>query len=203
MRHKGRITEWQDDRGFGFITPMSGGKRVFVHIKSFTDRRRRPAGNELVTYVLKHDRQGRLQGADVRFSTGSVRPAPARGPGIGSLLLAAAALVVVAAAFVAGRLPFWVPGIYAGLSVVTFLVYAWDKSSARSNRWRVAEGKLHLLGLLGGWPGAIVAQKVLRHKSIKRPFRVVFWGTVALNCAALIWVLMEPDVLLGFGSQAS
>ena len=49
MRQQGKITKWKDDQGFGFITPDSGGEQVFVHIKSFSNRQRRPIGNEIVT----------------------------------------------------------------------------------------------------------------------------------------------------------
>jgi cold shock CspA family protein len=55
MRHAGKITKWNDDRGFGFIIPNGGGQQVFVHIKSFTNRRRRPVENEIVSYELNTD----------------------------------------------------------------------------------------------------------------------------------------------------
>lgn len=195
MRYEGRVTEWQDERGFGFVTPSSGGKRVFVHIKSFANRARRPAGNELVTYALKRDSKGRLQGVNVRYSGERARRRAARGPGTVSLAFTGVFLVLVCTAAIEGRLPMMLAGAYVVLSAVTFLVYAWDKSAARHDRWRTPEAELHLLALLGGWPGALVAQKVLRHKSSKQPFRTVFWGTVALNCAALVWVLLNPEAL--------
>lgn len=207
MRYKGRITEWQDERGFGFVTPSAGGERVFVHIKSFANRTRRPAGNELVTFDLKRDSKGRVQGVNVQYSgergqrlsasgeRSQRRSAP--GPGTGSLAFTGVFLVLVCAAAIEGRLPMILAGAYVVISAVTFLVYAWDKSAAQHDRWRTPEAKLHLLGLLGGWPGALVAQKVLRHKSSKQPFRAVFWGTVVLNCAALVWALGNTDALEG------
>ena len=57
VRHKGQITNWNDDRGFGFITPAAGGEQVFVHIKSFVNRGRRPAGSDIVTYEVTRDRK--------------------------------------------------------------------------------------------------------------------------------------------------
>jgi uncharacterized membrane protein YsdA (DUF1294 family) len=54
--------------------------------------------------------------------------------------------------------------------------------------WRTAENRLHVLALLGGWPGALIAQQVLRHKSRKASFRFTFWVTVVLNCVALAWL---------------
>lgn len=197
MRYKGRITEWQDDRGFGFITPSAGGERVFVHIKSFANRARRPAGNDLVTFDLKRDSKGRLQGVNVKYSGERSQRRSVPGPGTASLAFAGLFLVLVCAAAIEGRLPLIVAVAYVVMSAVTFLVYAWDKSAAKHGRWRTPEAKLHLLALLGGWPGALVAQNFLRHKSSKQPFRVVYWGTVVLNCAALVWVVGNPEWLQG------
>ena len=77
---------------------------------------------------------------------------------------------------------------YIAVSFITFLVYAFDKSKAKKGEWRTQESTLHLLGLIGGWPGAALAQEVLRHKSKKTKFRVVFWLTVVVNIIALGWL---------------
>ncbi len=82
-------------------------------------------------------------------------------------------------------------GSYAAMSCIAFALYGMDKSAARRGAWRTPELTLHVVSLFGGWPGALLAQSVFRHKTRKRPFRVVFWGTVALNCAALAWVLLR------------
>lgn len=79
----------------------------------------------------------------------------------------------------------WIAAAYAGLSVITFIVYAIDKSAARSKGPRTPERTLHLLALAGGWPGALLAQRWLRHKSAKASFRRVFWATVAVNVLGL------------------
>lgn len=71
--------------------------------------------------------------------------------------------------------------IYGFASFVTFCLYAHDKRAAICNQWRVPEKTLHLASLLCGWPGALVAQQVLRHKNRKTSFQVVFWMTVAVN----------------------
>ncbi|MEN9373154.1 MAG: hypothetical protein RIR79_706 [Pseudomonadota bacterium] len=67
------------------------------------------------------------------------------------------------------------------MSMVTFIVYAVDKNAARRNAYRVSEKTLHVLALLGGWPGALLAQQMLRHKSVKPQFRLLFWLTVCGN----------------------
>jgi uncharacterized membrane protein YsdA (DUF1294 family) len=77
---------------------------------------------------------------------------------------------------------------YICLSVITFLFYAFDKSAAISRNWRTRENTLHLLSLAGGWPGALIAQQLLRHKTSKESFVIAFWLTVALNvCGFVAW----------------
>ena len=80
-------------------------------------------------------------------------------------------------------------GLYAAASVVAFLAYGHDKSAAARNAWRVQERTLHLFALLGGWPGALAAKRLFRHKSSKASFQTTYWITVVLNCAALGWLL--------------
>jgi uncharacterized membrane protein YsdA (DUF1294 family) len=97
-----------------------------------------------------------------------------------------AALIVLV---VRGDLPLLVLGFYLAASAVAFITYAVDKSAARRGAWRVRENTLHVLGVIGGWPGALVAQEVLRHKSQKESFKKIFWLTALLNSAALAWFL--------------
>ena len=80
---------------------------------------------------------------------------------------------------------------YVGLSVITFAVYGVDKSAARRGTGRISERTLLWLGLLGGWPGGLAAQRVLRHKTAKRSFLARFWITVALNIALLAVILVR------------
>ena len=79
-------------------------------------------------------------------------------------------------------------GLYLVASIVTYMVYARDKAAAKNGTWRTPEDTLHVLALLGGWPGALVAQQFVRHKSTKAQFRSVFWATVVLNVVALLVV---------------
>jgi uncharacterized membrane protein YsdA (DUF1294 family) len=88
-----------------------------------------------------------------------------------------------------GRLPLTLISVYLAASTITFIAYAIDKSAAQNNRWRTKESTLHLFGLAGGWPGALLAQKTLRHKSKKDEFQTVFWATVIANCFSLGWLL--------------
>jgi uncharacterized membrane protein YsdA (DUF1294 family)/cold shock CspA family protein len=187
MRYQGRIITWRDDKGFGFITAPDGGKQVFVHIKSFLNRQRRPVGGEIVTYELTTDVQGRAQAINVVFDGEAMpwaRPS-------WRLFLAAVFLASMAGTAFAGKLPFAVLGVYLVVSTITFVIYGRDKSAAINDCWRTEERRLHFVSLIGGWPGALAAQGILRHKSKKASFQVVFWGTVVLNCGALGWLLSD------------
>jgi uncharacterized membrane protein YsdA (DUF1294 family) len=102
-----------------------------------------------------------------------------------------AALFLAALCVLAGQgvLPVAVPAVYLAMSAAAVIAYAMDKSAAQRGRWRTSEKSLHALAVMGGWPGALVARHVFRHKSRKASFRTAFWATVTLNCIVLAWVL--------------
>ena len=81
----------------------------------------------------------------------------------------------------------WVPmGAYCVVSVVAFLLYWSDKRKARADAWRTPENVLHAVELAGGWPGALLAQQLFRHKTRKVSFQVVFWFIVLLH--QVFWI---------------
>lgn len=110
---------------------------------------------------------------------------------IGLASLFVALLCVLAAA---GDLPATVPILYAAGSVTAFVLYRIDKTAALAGARRTPEDTLLVVGLLGGWPGALVAQRVLRHKSRKASFQALFWTTVAINCAVLAFYWVRTNV---------
>jgi uncharacterized membrane protein YsdA (DUF1294 family) len=77
--------------------------------------------------------------------------------------------------------------LYAAASAAAVVAYRSDKIAAQAGARRTPEAMLHFVSLIGGWPGALIAQRLLHHKSRKPSFQVVFWMTVVLNCAALAW----------------
>ena len=95
------------------------------------------------------------------------------------------------------RVPVLLVAVYGGLSVVAIVMYRLDKTAAMQGTWRVSEESLHLIAVLGGWPGAMLARPVLRHKTTKQPFRTIFWCTVVANCSALAWFVVSVPVDLG------
>jgi uncharacterized membrane protein YsdA (DUF1294 family) len=78
--------------------------------------------------------------------------------------------------------------VYAGMSLLAIALYAADKRRAARGQWRISEATLHLVELLGGWPGALVAQRALRHKRWKRSYLIIFWLIVAAHAA--LWMLI-------------
>jgi len=82
---------------------------------------------------------------------------------------------------------------YASLTFITFCLYGYDKHCAKRNKWRVKESKLHWCALLGGWFGALLGQKVFRHKTTKARFRRIFWLTLTLNIAMVLTLLMNVN----------
>lgn len=191
MRAKGRITSWNDDKGYGFISPMAGGDRTFVHIKAFANRSRRPSAGDVVTYSLARDARGRPCAEQATIAGVTTPAKPRRSGGVPSLLLASGFLLLVAGAAMASAIPIAILIAYLVFSAGTFAAYALDKMAAEKGHWRTPESTLHLLSLAGGWPGALFAQSRLRHKTRKQPFRAVFWATVVLNCAAFGWLFTQ------------
>jgi uncharacterized membrane protein YsdA (DUF1294 family)/cold shock CspA family protein len=203
MRFKGTIAEWNDDRGFGFIKPAEGGERVFCHIKAFQERSQRPSLHATVTYEQGRDERGRLQARQIRYGSTVRREREARQPGVTSaprlqtaITGTAAFLIAVLAAVVMGRAPWWLIPWYVVLSLVTFIAYGWDKVSAKGGHRRTPESSLHTLEMLGGWPGAWLAQPLWRHKSRKESFRAAFQVAAAVNVLGLIAIVVFGDDLL-------
>ena len=188
MRTKGKITSWNDEKGFGFITPSSGDKQVFVHIKAFSNRSQRPELNQLVSYSLSTDKHGRPYAKKALLAGVRLQKKTKSNGGFYSITGAVLFLVIVGESVYLAKIPPLIFALYALVSLITYIMYAVDKSAAKNGTWRTQESTLHLLSLVGGWPGALVAQVKLRHKSKKQSFRSVFWITVLLNCSVFVWL---------------
>lgn len=193
MRLDGTLKTWNDDRGFGFIEPAQGGQEIFVHIKAFPSGSGRPQIGQALTFKVELGPNGKRRAFDVQYPVRMpVRPVARRqspAPWSFPRLLAIPAFLALGY-YVSSRWglkPYVVP-TYLAVSVVAFLAYALDKAAAVRQRWRTAESTLHLLGIAGGWPGALLAQQLLRHKTAKPSFVAMFWVTVLVNVAAfVIW----------------
>ena len=191
MRLSGNLKSWNDERGFGFIEPAQGGKDIFVHIKAFPPGSGRPIIGQRLTFEVEQDPSGKKRAHSVQYQVCNRAPKirRAEAPASWTLprLLAIPAFVLVWLT-VASRWPVkpMVLAVYIGLSLLAFLAYAVDKSAAVNGRWRTPEKTLHLLSVAGGWPGALLAQQLLRHKCSKPSFVAVFWITVVTNVAVFV-----------------
>jgi uncharacterized membrane protein YsdA (DUF1294 family)/cold shock CspA family protein len=188
-RYQGVISSWKDEQGFGFVTPNGGGPAVFVHIKAFGRRGVRPTENAIVTYELAVGGRGRPRAVNVAYVHDKAKQSEAAAWRNGALLVALAFLAGLLALAMGGILPRVVLFLYLGMSTCAYLTYRIDKAAARAGRRRTPERRLHWLALLGGWPGALLAQGMTGHKRSKASFQSAFRWTVFLNCAALLWLL--------------
>ena len=197
MRFEGILTSWNDERGFGRIGSTQGGEPIFVHVSAWPRGTGRPQLNQLISFEVELSAKGKRATNDQVVQTRRLPPRTKRqGPaqwGTATLFVIPAFLVLYAVVAVIWRPPLWVAGWYVFVSAATFLAYAADKSAAGKRAWRTPETSLHTLSLVGGWPGALLAQQILRHKSSKQEFRQVFWATAALNCVALV-ALASPKM---------
>ena len=193
MRIEGKLARWEDDRGFGFIAPCDGGAEIFVHIKAFEGAGRRPELNERLTFAIQLASDGRKRAVNVRrraaarIGRGVRAPEAAQWGGFSLLAIVALILLFAAMAFF-WRLSGKVAGFYLFASLICYMAYAADKRAAGRGARRTPENTLHILALIGGWPGALLAQQLLRHKSVKAEFRSAFWATVLFNVAGLVWL---------------
>jgi uncharacterized membrane protein YsdA (DUF1294 family) len=92
-----------------------------------------------------------------------------------------------------GSMSLWLRGVsviplaaYGVVSLLAFLLYWSDKRKARADHWRTPENVLHAVELAGGWPGALLAQQLFRHKTRKLSFQLVFWIIVLMH--QVFWI---------------
>lgn len=141
-----------------------------------------------MTYALAKDAQGRSRAVNATLPGDRLLVPKNKRGAAGAMMIAGVFLTLVALSVLTGKLPPLILWAYLLISLITFFVYAFDKTAAKKGAWRTQESTLHLLSLFGGWPGALIAQEKLRHKSKKQSFRFVFWMTVLLNVGVFFWM---------------
>lgn len=190
-RSRGRLVSWNNERGFGFIAADGGGQDVFVHASAFAKEGRHIEVGGNYEFDLDTSQDGRPKARRVTY-VAVLKPGPSllsqvlqRGPSF--LVIPAFLFIVIAVSTQRPVSPNWLV-IYAVASIACFSGYGLDKAAASQKQWRVSETILLLVGLVGGWPGAILAQEVFRHKTQKKTFRTLFWMSVGINMAAFVQI---------------
>lgn len=207
MEQQGVLRSWNDDKGFGFI--RADNNDYFVHISSVRGERR-PLQGEAVYFIASKDEKGRLRAQHMRSAELSIdRPAIRRKPTTStqptkpvynkavhrqrqhtpanlkrtlSLLIAVCAIPAMGAwqSFTQQAM-LWPLLVYFGMSLLSIWQYSRDKHNAQTGAWRIPEKQLHAVELFGGWPGALIAQQLLRHKTKKASYQGVFWLIVLVH----------------------
>lgn len=211
MKRQGTLVRWEKERGFGFIRCAEVSADVFVHLRDFADRGITPQVGMTLSFDEIHvggkgPRAVAVQAAGAmprreqrqpRRPAASPRPrterrqdtAPSSSSSLPMMLLLPAYAALLGYGVWTTRIPPIALGVLLLVSLLTFVVYGVDKNAATAGRWRTAESTLHLLSLIGGWPGAWCAQRLFRHKVRKTSFMAGYWATVLAHVAAVgAWV---------------
>lgn len=185
-----RIIRWDRKKGYGFL--QLGDKEVFLHHRTFLEHFKKPEVGDRIRFTLGRDQKGRS------CAQNAVHDSRVAGVSVGSFYGFAALLALPISALgkfspdlgspVVGRIAAYLLIV----NTITFWVYASDKRRARISAWRTPEIHMHLLELLGGWPGAFFAQRRFNHKRTKGIYQTVYWTIV------LFHQLIAFDYVLGW-----
>ena len=205
MRDQGRLVEWFDDKGYGFIQPNDASKdRVFLHIKDFARQGPRPIVGCALEYTVLLDGEGRFRAQQVMYlkasQTQKILPKPknvnVQQQKLKPMQIACVAYILALAVFtLLGLLSGMVLLFISIINALTYWLYAQDKEAALLGNRRVPEQTLHILSFLGGWPTAWLAQEKMRHKTQKQPFRKIYFCTIALNILLILWLISPLNII--------
>lgn len=198
--YHGNIVYWNDQKGYGFIATGEDEPNTFFHISTFLSADQRPQKGDAVSFTRQSE--GEKPSAErvvLRDNENTLteppetdKPAekPFKAEGIIYILADISFFILLASANITIALT------CAIISVLTVALYSYDKHAAIFERQRIPEASLHLAALLGGWPGALIARPLLRHKTRKTRFILFFWMSIVVNISALyalIWYLSKHN----------
>lgn len=167
----GKILIWNEAKGFGWVE--SGDQKLFFHSREFVGQAFE-VGQEL-SYMVGSDIKGR---PCARSPEGA---APVR-ISVSAWMLLVALMVLPVMGLTHVPVPWWWPTVQViALSAATYRLYSYDKRQAVRRGWRVPETSLHLAEIAGGWPGAFLAQRRLRHKVSKGRYLAIYWCIISLH----------------------
>ena len=178
----GKLITWKDEKGFGFIrSDLQDHEEIFIHITAIQKASRRPVAGDKITYQIESDRRGRKRACNATLIEDGVVINKNK-----LFIKMLVALPFLFAAYIIWKENNPIPLIiYLVMSPATYLLYVTDKISAIKKQWRIMENTLHLLELLGGWPGALLAQKQIHHKNRKLSYQIIFWAIVSIHL--ILW----------------
>lgn len=199
MRDQGRLVEWFDEKGYGFIQPDDLNKtRVFLHIHDFAKRGPRPIVGCALDYHVMLDEKGRYRAKQVMYlkanqtqkkSTIKSQTKSAQKTNLQPMqILCIGYIIFLVILILTGLLNGLVLLFIGVINLITYWFYSQDKQAAKLQQRRVPENTLHLLAFLGGWPAAWLAQQNLRHKTQKQPFRKIYFCTIIFNILLVLWM---------------
>lgn len=184
----GEIIQWQPEKSSGLVQVAQLDEPIIFHLHDVENPQISPQVGEKVTIQAAYDantlrwtatqitseqRQQQMQQQKIK------KPAFLWQGVLFGLVATAVWLLVLA------MTERWliIPTIF--MSVISFALFAIDKYKARHQQWRIAESSLHLMDLLGGWCGGLLAMTALRHKIHKKSFLVIFIITVIMHIAVV------------------
>ncbi len=200
MRDQGRLVEWFDDKGYGFIQPNETSKeRVFLHIKDFARPGPRPIVGCALDYKVILDERGRYRAQQVTYlkaaqskgfaSKPKVSTPPKQAKLSAMQLFCVGYILFLAILTLMGLLSGLILLLISLMNALSYWLYAQDKEAAQLGNRRIPENSLHVVAFLGGWPAAWLAQQKLRHKTQKQPFRQIYFCTIGFNIILILWLI--------------
>ncbi|WP_137150424.1 DUF1294 domain-containing protein [Devosia sp. FKR38] len=197
MRRSGKLVQWNNNAGFGFVRD-SAGNDFYVHISKLKTDQPRPRIGDTLEFGLVTGRKGRPAASDITV-TPAAEPVPDRSMRdvtrppqamsrftIGLRVVAATMMtLLLLLAMMAQHAPLWLGATYALMGTASALLYRFDKFYALSGRWRVSETNLHLVDLCFGTIGGLAAQELYRHKTVKPAFVATTWAIALLH---VVWL---------------
>ncbi|MDK9706272.1 MAG: DUF1294 domain-containing protein [Desulforhopalus sp.] len=198
MRQKGKIIKWQRGKGFGFIQPVNGKPDIFFHENCFVNQSRDPVVGDEVSFTIATSPEGKPRAERILFRG---ERDPRRWDHFFDIFYSSLSVLFffcIGYFVISKQLAPVILIAYLLLSIFTFVLYWWDKRKAQNDQRRTPEKILHFFSMIGGWPGALIAQRWLHHKSRKVSFQVVFYLTVLLNVSAISLYLYSASHVPGY-----
>ena len=189
----GKLRSWDDKKGYGFITSTDDGRDIFVHIEDFKHDNYRPQAGGTIYYRVTRDDNGKLKAYDAMVKEDEFKIIKKKIT-FKIWIIVSIPFILSAYALVALMSP--APAmIYSLMSFIGFIIYAKDKYKAKNDDWRISENTLHLIEFFGGWPGALLAQRELRHKNRKKSYQITFWFIVAMHLSGWVYFIISKTPL--------